>query len=153
MLIQHNKSGPVGGFFIALTDGILRTAECGVFVLSAEPVAVELGHQQLGSLVADFPKRHDKRLDAGSLEGALEPEYTIAIQFTDTGLASGEDDELGSTEVEQRDFLCGEYAVLYAWWQIGCTTAKSGVSARHEQSASTHGVYIAEGALLVNRSR
>ena len=102
--------------------------------LSLEQVVVEGGHENLCGIIRHFPEAHDEGLSPRFLETALQSEDTLALgDVAFSCFAGGEHHEVKAAEVESRDFLCGEYAVVGTHGQV---LVFQHVHSRHEQSAA-----------------
>ena len=112
--------------------------ECLAFRLPLEQVVIKSSHEDLRGIIRHLPEAHDECLRASLLETALQSEDTLALgDVAFSCFAGGEHHEVKAAEVESRDFLCGEYAVVGLHGQVLSLQGKVGTG--EEQSAAGEG--------------
>lgn len=97
-------------------------------------IAIELRHEQLGSLVVDVPEGQDDGLRSGHLESALQSEYAIRRDDTLCGAACREHGQATPAQVHERELFCREDTV-----GLQASLASSLSTAGQDQSAIAQG--------------
>jgi len=120
----------------ALTkDGEARLAHgIGGIEVASEAAVVERAHPHARRFVVDRPQAHDHRARAGDLKRASQPEHALTrADLTQAGIARGEHGPLRILQIETRDLLCGEDAVVLIDRSATAAIGTSHREAREEQ--------------------
>src|SRR5262245_23299057 len=77
---------------------------------------VELGHEAGGLPISNRPESEEEILCARLDETATQAEHTFAsARFAQAGIAGGNNDQPGSTQLQTADLLRGHDAVVARW--------------------------------------